>query len=175
MSSEEEPVAWLRAAILERKAMALAAGDDDAARAWTGSDHGYEDGGEVHDGHDEQVVYDEGSPNTAQALHIALNDPQDTIARCEAELAILDEHYILYRGDTNELYEEFSVCYPPGIPGLNCGCVTCHYIGHGGVNEYGICRTVKFLASGYQHPPGYREEDWKPGVRPWKAPSGHPR
>jgi hypothetical protein len=103
------------------------------------------------------------------------NDPQDTIARCEAELAILDEHYILYRGDTNEAYAEFSVCYPPGIPGLNCGCVTCHYIGQGGVHEYGICRTVKFLASSYQHWGGYREEDWRPGVTPWKAPSGHPR
>ena len=104
--------------------------------------------------------------------HIVRHDPRNEAARCEAELAILDEHYILYRDDTNELYEEFSVCYPPGIPGMNCGCVTCHYIGHGGVKEYGICRTVKLLASAYRRRPGYREEDWKPGVKLAKAPSG---
>ena len=138
MGSEEEPVAWLRAAILERKAMALAAGDDDAARAWTGRDHGYEDGGEVHDGHDEQVVYDEGSPNTAQALHIALNDPQDTIARCEAELAILDEH-----GGEHMCFEN-----------THDGNTWSWYIGD--------CRNMLRLASSYKHWPGYQEEDWKP-------------
>ena len=38
----------------------------------------------------EIVVYDEGRPSDEQFAHIALNDPQDVIARCEAELAILD-------------------------------------------------------------------------------------
>jgi len=36
------------------------------------------------------VVYDEGAPGEAQFDHMAANDPRDTIARCEAELAILD-------------------------------------------------------------------------------------
>src|SRR6185312_9473099 len=31
-------------------------------------------------------------PLNVDAEHIAANDPQDVIARCEAELAILDEH-----------------------------------------------------------------------------------
>ena len=174
MSSEEGPVAWLRAAILARKAAAGAATpgpwefegddptDDELFSAHVG-EHGDLVGDVVAFTRDRQV---------ANGQHMALNDPQDTIARCEAELAILDEHYILYRDDTNELYEEFSVCYPPGIPGMNCGCVTCHYIGHGGVKEYGICRTVKLLASAYRRRPGYREEDWKPGVKLAKAPSG---
>lgn len=37
----------------------------------------------------EIVVYDEGRPSDQQFAHIALNDPQDVIARCEAELAII--------------------------------------------------------------------------------------
>ena len=118
MSSEEDPVAWLRNEIEQDHAFAKAC----LARPMFGSD---------------------------------LDAIAERIARCEAELAILDEHYILYRGDTNEAYEEFSVCYPPGIPGLNCGCVTCHYIGHGGVNEYGICRTVRLRAGGYKYRPGF--------------------
>ena len=173
MSSEMDPVAWLRAQITARL---------DVARKATPGPWEFEHDDEVftvHNGEHGDLV---GSTvaftrhwASVNGDHIALNDPQDTIARCEAELAILDEHLILRRGEMPEGYEEFSVCYPPGIPGLNCGCVTCHYKGHGGVNEYGICRTVKFLASGYRHADGYREEDWKPGVRPWKAPNVRPR
>jgi hypothetical protein len=95
----------------------------------------------------------------------------EQVTRCEAELAILGEHLILRRGEMPEGYEEFSVVRIGGAD-KDSGCVTCHYYGQGGVKGYGICRTVKFLASGYQHRPGYREEDWKPGVTPWKAPSG---
>jgi hypothetical protein len=167
MSGEEEPVAWLRSAILARKAAAEAATpgpwefepDDEVFTVYDG-EHGDLVG---------QTVAFTRRRAEANGGHIAMNDPTDILARCEAELAILDEHYTLYRGDTNELYEEFSVCYPPGIPGLNCGCVTCHYIGQGGVKQYGICRTVKLLASGYRHQPGYREEDRRPGVTPWQA------
>jgi len=173
MSSEEEPVAWLRQRIRERLYLARHAVELGNAAEWTELSSGVLVTGEPTEADTWHGTWPMGDSSLSRLMEA--NDPRDTIARCEAELAILDEHYILHRGDTNELYEEFSVCYPPGIPGLNCGCVTCHYIGHGGVNEYGICRTVKFLASGYQHRPGYREEDWKPGVRPWKAPSGHPR
>jgi hypothetical protein len=169
---EEGPVAWLRAAILERKARAEALAVTVGASGWTVRRNDDFDC-TVYGSNPDEPLADIWREDTAEWM--AANDPRDAIARCEAELAILDEHYILYRGDTNEAYAEFSVCYPPGIPGLNCGCVTCHYIGQGGVHEYGICRTVKFLASSYQHWGGYREEDWRPGVTPWKAPSGHPR
>lgn len=72
------------------------------------------------------------------------NDPADTIARCEAELAILDLHggewldQDLADGD----YRVRQVC-------TRCD------------DGYWPCRTVRLLASGYRHRPGYREE-WKP-------------
>ena len=81
------------------------------------------------------------------------------IARCEAELAILDEHYILFNGDRNEKYEQYSIM-PPPFPPEDCGCVTCHYASRGGVNGYGICRTVRILAAGYRHHPGWAEAGW---------------
>jgi Family of unknown function (DUF6221) len=151
-SSEEEPVAWLRAAILARKA---------AAEAATPGPWEFEPDDEVftvHDGeHGDlvgQTVAFTRHLAEANGGHIAANDPQDTIAGCEAELAILDEHYILYRSDTSEKYEQYSIISPP-FPPMDCGCVTCHYASQGGVNGYGICRTVKFLASGYRHWPGF--------------------
>jgi hypothetical protein len=80
--------------------------------------------------------------------------------QAEARLAVLGEHYILRRGDTNEAYEEFSVV---SIGGANKdhGCATCHYYGQGGVRGAGYCRTVRMLARGYRHWLGYRET-WKP-------------
>jgi len=35
------------------------------------------------------------------------------------------------------------------------GCVTCHYYGRGGVKGCGTCRTVRLLAGGYKHRPGF--------------------
>ena len=96
---------------------------------------------------------------SAHACHIAASDPQDTIARCEAELAILDEHYILFKGSSDEKWEEFSVVSIGGAD-KDHGCVTCHYYGMGGVKGYGICRTVRLLAAGYKHHPGYAEAGW---------------
>lgn len=144
MSSGEDPVAWLRAQVEARLTAARLAAREGGT--WT------QDG--VHTGSISslggQVVYDEGSPDEYQAAHIALNDPRDVIARCEAELAILDEH------DESETPEE-----------LRHG----HWEGHGS-NERWIrnepndcpvcgdespCRTVRLLASGYKHRPGYAE------------------
>jgi Family of unknown function (DUF6221) len=88
---------------------------------------------------------------------IALNDPQHVRARCEAELAILAEHRILWRGGTDPANEEFSVISIGGAD-QDHGCMNCHYYGQGGVKGYGYCRTVRLLASGYRHRPGYREE-----------------
>jgi hypothetical protein len=65
---------------------------------------------------------------------IAANGPCDTIARCEAELAILDLHF----SNDFERYPE---------------CVHCAV-------EYWPCRTVRHLGYGYRARPGYREE-WK--------------
>jgi len=149
-SDEEEAVAWLRAAIEARKAVAKLAAREGGT--WTQDDPVRYPGNIASLGG--QVTYDEGSPDEYQAAHIALNDPQDTIVRCEAELAILNEHYILTNGDRNEKYEEFSLISPP-FPPKDCGCVTCHYASRGGVHAYGICRTVRLLAGGYKNRPGY--------------------
>ena len=77
--------------------------------------------------------------------------------RCEALLAILDEHYILVRDNQNEAYEEFSVVKIGGAD-RDRGCVTCHYYGQGGVKGYGRCRTVRLLAAAYQHREGFQME-----------------
>jgi hypothetical protein len=96
--------------------------------------------------------------------HIVRHDPRSVVADCEAKLAILDEHYILWAAGSGvsnpEQYDEFSVV-PVGGANKDHGCVRCHYYGMGGVKGYGYCRTVKILASGYRFRPGYREE-WKP-------------
>ena len=165
MSSEEEgPVAWLRQRIRERLYLARHAIELGNAAEWTELSSGVlmtvhpdDDTKDTWDG-----VYPLGDSSLARLMEA--NDPQDTIARCEAELAILDEHFILTNENRIEAYEEFSVV-PWGAKGgagdQGSGCVTCHYYGMGGVKGYGICRTVRLLASGYKHRPGYREEDWK--------------
>jgi hypothetical protein len=95
-----------------------------------------------------------------EADHIRRQDPRNTVARCEAELAILDEHYILWSAGSGisnpEQYDEFSVV-PVGGANQDHGCVCCHYYGMGGVKGYGVCRTVRLLAGGYRHRDGYAE------------------
>ena len=68
------------------------------------------------------------------------NDPRDTIARCEAELAILDEHKPDRGIDPDEM----------------C-CTTC---GDYPQVEY-PCQTVRLLGAGYRHRRGYLPE-WAP-------------
>ena len=167
VSGSGDLAAWLRAQVEARLALAREASpktDGHWWRRWTDAGH-YDDGtleqvgplwsGEpVYDadgdvfGGEYIVVYDEGAPSGAQFDHIALNDPQDTIARCEAELAILDEHkpeLIDYRdGDGIErASRECIACEPPGTP-----------------DNY-PCRTIRLVGSGYRFRPGYREE-WAP-------------
>lgn len=96
---------FVEARLAEKEALALAAGEDDAARTWTGSDNGYPDGGVVYDGHREHVVYDEGSPNTAQALHIAASDPATALREIVAMRAVMAawNGVILERSDAASL------------------------------------------------------------------------
>lgn len=167
MSSDDGgPVEWLRAAITERLDLARKAGPGQ----WEPEGDDPTDDQVIGLSEDDEIdgwtlAHTRGPKSHENMLHVAANDPQDTIARCEAELAILDEHYILTGGDRNPAYEEFSVV-PWGAKGgagdQGSGCVTCHYYGMGGVKGYGICRTVRHLAGGYKRRPGYREEDWKP-------------
>jgi hypothetical protein len=84
----------------------------------------------------------------------------ERIARCEADLAILDEHYILTKDDRSEEWEELSI-YNIGSADKDHGCVACHYYTQGAVKGYGVCRTVRFLAAGYRYRDGY-QASWAP-------------
>jgi Family of unknown function (DUF6221) len=69
-------------------------------------------------------------------------EAREQVARCEAELAILDEHQ------------------PASVPQMAWrGCGTCK--DPSGWPAMFPCRTVRLLASGYRNRPGYREA-WKP-------------
>ena len=101
------------------------------------------------------------APNVEREGEVLWHQAQEHAARHEAELAILDEHYILHREDRSEVYEEFSVTPHPGAEGCDYGCVTCHYRGMGSVWGKGYCRTVRLLASGYRNRPRYAAQ-WAP-------------
>jgi Family of unknown function (DUF6221) len=113
-----------------------------------------EDGGIL--GGEYIVVYDEGAPSDAQFEHIAANDPRDTSARCEAELAILDEH----ASDGDARWPECIRCADTHPANCDCG-----WEAGGGEHRRAAhaypCRTVRLLASSYRHRDGYKEE-WKP-------------
>jgi hypothetical protein len=81
------------------------------------------------------------------------NDPQDTIARCEAELAILDEHAPL---ETEWGGHRDDGTWQQG--GFVCG--SC---GHddGRLGVAWPCRTVRLLAAGYRYRDGY-QASWAP-------------
>lgn len=150
MSGEESLVAWLRTQVEARKTAAKLAAREGGA--WT------QDG--VHTGNISslggQVVYDEGSPDEYQAAHIALNDPQDVIARCEAELAILDLYDRTLAIVRTPVDLRALAAEKPVIREMRAR----DYLDA----ERELCvlvPVVALLASGYRHRPGYREE-WKP-------------
>jgi hypothetical protein len=159
----EDLAAWLRKQVEARKATAVAAlhgsdghwwrrlseeTSDPVGALWDGEPVVDEDGDVL--GGRERVVYDEGRPSDAQFGHIAANDPRDTIARCEAELAVLDEHtpYV-----TTEPFNgrrcvrcASDKAYPSGVA----------------IMEAFPCRTVRLIGYAYRFRPGYREAEWKP-------------
>jgi hypothetical protein len=150
----EEAVKWLREQVEGDRAAAVAACDGNMeTAAWRLRDHPG-DSAFVRDGLGDTVVYDEGLPLEAEAVHIALHDPRDVIADCEAKLAILDEHGPYEMGD--EVY--------------------CRICGDCPQVDY-PCPTVHLLAAGFRHRDGYRQH-WGepvpfsitgPGVTPSEA------
>lgn len=108
MSDVDEMVAWLRREVEARLKLAREACHSTDGRWWRRTTDVGDGGppepvgplysgepviddrdGEVLGG-DFIVVYDEGAPSGAQFDHMEANDPRDVIARCEAELAMLD-------------------------------------------------------------------------------------
>ena len=156
MLPDLEMVTWLRGAVAARLVLARKAtqvpwepeGDDPTDdEVWIDVD-----------GEEWRHVVCRGPDSHENMIHIAANDPRDTIARCEAELDILSAHYILHREDRSEEYAEYSVTPHPGAYGCDFGCVFCHYRGLGGVWGQGICYTVRRMALGYRHWPGWKEK-----------------
>ena len=103
MSSEEEPVAWLRQRIRERLYLAQHTIELGNAAEWTELSSGVLMTVDPDAPQDDRDTWDGVHPMGDSSLTrlMEANDPQDTIARCEAELAILDEHYILPRRPTS--------------------------------------------------------------------------
>ena len=150
---------WLHAQVLERKATADKASqgpwqtryleEEDTDEAWAiiAPDQdvvgaGWEGGG----------VWLETDAN-----HMVLNNPQDTIARCEAELDILNEHYgvqAFLEGIAQKACRRCSDRIPDDmrLPGGNLWQAV----------EPSPCKTIRLLASGYRHRPGYKAEEWAP-------------
>jgi hypothetical protein len=126
--------AWLRRRIEERKCLAGHAIELGSAAEWTELSSGVlmtiapDAPQDTWDG-----VWPMGDSSLTRLMEA--NDPRDTIARCEAELAILD----LHASNDYERYPECVHCAVEAFP----------------------CRTVRHLGYGYRHRPGYREE-WKP-------------
>lgn len=162
-----DPVAWLRAQIEARLKLAREASAPTDGHWWRRmADAGHVDDGTLEPvgalyageplldvdgdvcGGEEIVVYDEGRPSDVQFEHIAGNDPQDTIARCEAELAILDAHKPVWEGG----WQECGECGPNND---SSGILAIPRDG----DVWWPCRTFRLILGAYRFRSGY-DEKW---------------
>ena len=154
MSSDEELAAWLRRTVgveLAAARLVIAPCDGDCARpcefhpAAAAEWHEMSSGVlNISEGLDRGDAWDGvwAMGDSRVTRFIAGNDPRSVIARCEAELAILD------------------ACSPDSSmeAALEIGDISTEQY----VTEVAAgARIVRLLASGYKHRRGYREE-WKP-------------
>ena len=86
------------------------------------------------------------------------NDPRDTIARCETELAILAEH----SSDGDDRWPACARCTSTHPARCECGKLDGE---HWRAACAWPCATARLLGSAYKHQPGYREE-WAPATSP---------
>ena len=96
------------------------------------------------------------------------NDPQDTIARCEAELAILDEHRLIL---ADRGYHDHADHRLPQQYRVVDETPDSQAIGRANMMQYDVdchachrrwpCRTILLLAAGYRHHPGWLPQ-WAP-------------
>ena len=143
MRSEEEPVAWLRQRIRERLYLAQRTIELGNAAEWTEMSSGVLVTGEPTEADVWHGTWPMGDSSLARLMEA--NDPQDTIARCEAELAILDLHRPVAEGSG---WLECQECGPNNdtsgilaVPGQG--------------ETFWPCATVRLLAGGYRHRPGF--------------------
>ena len=129
----DELVTWLRRRIAERKYLAEHAIELGSFAEWEERSSGVLVTGDGTDSDPWRGTWVTGDSSVTRLMEA--NDPRDTTARCEAELAILDDH----GSDGKPKYPECRCC---GV-------------------EHFPCRTVRLLGFGYRFRPGYRQE-WKP-------------
>lgn len=136
---------WLRATIEGDKAAA----EKVRAEVWTAYEEPWEKGESamIKVGESGRDGYScgcctTGSLDPDRAAHMAIHDPRDTIARCEADLALLDEHAV----DDTGFGKYCRVCSEYSTKP-----------GEGGELEPAgaPCRTVRILACGYKNRAGY--------------------
>ncbi len=143
-------MAWLRKAIRQRLYLAQHAIELGNAAEWTELSSGVlmtiapdapQDRG---DG-----VHPMGDSSLSRLMEA--NDPQDTIARCEAELAILDLHKPTSVAEGEFVVKRWLECQECG-PNNDLSGV---YAVPGEGEAFWPCSTVRLLASGYKHRPGF--------------------
>jgi len=147
MSSEDEAVKWLRRRIEERRFLARHAVELGANPEWTEQSSGVLVTGEPPADSADIWFGTWAMGDSSLTRLMEANDPLDTIARCEAELAILDEHAPDCVGEFGETVParcQRCIADRDPYPELWKG------------DSY-PCRTVSLLASGYRHQPGYAE------------------
>jgi hypothetical protein len=140
---EEHPVAWLRRRIQERLYLARHAIELGNAAGWHEQSSGVLVTGEPTETDVWHGTWPMGDSSLTRLMEA--NDPQDTIARCEAELAILDACAL--SKSTEVALEAGDISAEEYVTGDVMG-----------------SQIVRLLASGYRHRPGYREE-WIPTPR----------
>jgi Family of unknown function (DUF6221) len=150
VSGQDELVPWLRQRIRERRYLAERAVELGSAAVWEETSSGVLVTGEPADADAWHGTWAMGDSSLARLMEA--NDPRDTIARCESELAVLDVHSPVAQGSWTECGE----CGPN-----NQGAALIAVPGDGDEFFYFPCKTVRLLGYGYRWRPGYREE-WKP-------------
>lgn len=145
----DEAVKWVRQCVKERLYLALHAIELGCNAEWTEQSTGVLATGEPTDTDVWFGTWAMGDSTLTRLMEA--NDPQDTIARCEAELGILDAYEAAAARKDAELADyaqwidntapavrpDFSGPHPRVLPGLEIA--------------------VRNIASGYKYRPGYAE------------------
>ncbi|MEU6725515.1 DUF6221 family protein [Nonomuraea wenchangensis] len=134
--ASDEMLSWLKATIEGDKAKAEANGGQE----WTVQENSWEEGwsfiqtGEGGEHGKSCGCCGEGTIETVAGTHMAIHDPRDTIARCEAELRLIDRLDAAAKDSVN--YD---------LPARHLA-----------------EDAIEALASGYRHRPGFKPE-WVSG------------
>lgn len=96
---------YVRERYQEERAVAEAAAGGTSG-AWTA-----EDLWRVTDDKGEPVVYDEGRPDEAQTEHIALQDPEHTLADLKGKLAIVEDFLAIDANERRHFDAHMEMCH----------------------------------------------------------------